>query len=276
MSKNDYRQQFLVKPGESFNLADSDPSSKGKHENKLSAQEELEHYAQRLLALQYLLYAEGKQSLLICLQALDAGGKDGTIRHVLGYMNPQGCRVQAFKVPSAQEAAHDFLWRAHRATPAKGEVVIFNRSHYEDVLVARVHNLVPETTSRKRYEAINAFEKQLVDNGGTHILKFFLHISKDEQLQRFRARLDDPARHWKISEADYEERQYWDVYQEAYQDALGQCSTPWAPWFVIPANHKWYRNLVISKIIVDYLEALHMTTPEPRVNIDALKQKYHV
>lgn len=275
MSKKEYRQRFLVKPGASLKLADIDPSSKGEHEDKTPAQKELEHYAQRLIELQYLLYAEGKQSLLICLQALDAGGKDGTIRHVLSYMNPQGCRVQAFKVPSAEEAAHDFLWRAHRATPARGEVVIFNRSHYEDVLVARVHELVPEATWRKRYEAINAFEKQLAENG-THILKFFLHICKDEQLKRFRKRLDDPNRHWKISEADYQERQYWDAYQQAYQDALSRCSTPWAPWFVIPANHKWYRNLAISKIVVETLEALHMSTPEPRVDIEALKRKYHI
>ena len=275
MGKKEYRQRFLVKPGASLKLAHIDPSSKGEHEDKTSAKQELEHYAQRLIELQYLLYAEGKQSLLICLQALDAGGKDGTIRHVLSYMNPQGCRVQAFKVPSAEEAAHDFLWRVHRATPARGEVVIFNRSHYEDVLVARVHGLVPKATWRKRYEAINAFEKQLAENG-THILKFFLHISKDEQLKRFRKRLDDPNRHWKISEADYQERQYWDAYQQAYQEALSRCSTPWAPWFVIPANHKWYRNLAISKIVVETMEALHMSTPEPRVDIEALKRKYHL
>ncbi len=275
MSKSDYRQRFLVKPGASLKLANIDPSSKGEHEDKMSALKELEDYAQRLIELQYLLYAEGKQSLLICLQSLDAGGKDGSIRHVLSYMNPQGCRVQAFKVPSAEEAAHDFLWRAHRATPARGEVVIFNRSHYEDVLVTRVHELVPEAIWRKRYEAINAFEKQLAENG-THILKFFLHISKDEQLKRFRKRLDDPNRHWKISEADYQERQYWDAYQQAYQDALSRCSTPWAPWFIIPANHKWYRNLAISKIVVETLEALHMSTPEPRVDIEVLKRKYHI
>lgn len=275
MSKDSYQRKFLVNPAASFKLTDIDPSDKGAHQDKKSAQEELKHYLQRLLSLQYLLYAEDRQSLLICLQALDAGGKDGTIRHVLGHMNPQGCRVHPFRVPTSEEAAHDFLWRAHRRAPARGEVVIFNRSHYEDVLVARVHELVPEATWRKRYDAINAFEKQLVDNG-THVLKFFLHISKDEQLQRFRKRLNDPNRHWKISEADYQERQYWDAYQQAYQDALSRCSTPWAPWFVIPANHKWYRNLMILKIVVEYLDALHISTPEPRVDIEELKKKYHV
>ena len=164
-------------------------------------------------------------------------------------MNPQGTRVHGFKVPSREEAAHDFLWRIEQRTPAKGEVVIFNRSHYEDVLVVRVHNLVPDKVWSKRYDLINAFEKSLVANG-THILKFFLHISEDEQLRRFKQRLDDPQRHWKISEADYAERKFWNDYQEAYEDALSQTSTKHAPWFIIPANHKWFRNLAVSRIVV--------------------------
>jgi PPK2 family polyphosphate:nucleotide phosphotransferase len=224
--------------------------------------------------LQYLLYAEGKRGLLICLQAMDTGGKDGTIRHVLSYLNPQGCRVQSFKVPTPEEASHDFLWRAHKATPGRGEVTIFNRSHYEDVLVARVHGLVPETVWSKRYEAINAFEKLLNENN-IHVLKFYLHISKDEQLKRFKKRLEDPARHWKISEADYAERSYWDEYQKAYEDAINRCSTDYAPWYVIPSDHKWYRNLVISRIVSEYLEGLNMRFPAPTVDIALIRKKYH-
>lgn len=266
--------QFRVKPGEAIRLVDVDPDHKGKHQDSAEAAPEIQHYAERLRELQYLLYAEGQRGLLICLQAMDAGGKDGTIRHVLGFMNPQGCRVQSFKVPTPEEAAHDFLWRAHRAVPGLGEVAIFNRSYYEDVLVTRVHNLVPKPVWSERYESINAFEKHLADNG-VLILKFFLHISKDEQLDRFRKRLEDPARHWKISESDYTERDHWDSYQRAYGDALSQCSTDWAPWFIIPANHKWFRNLVVSQIVVEALESLKMKFPPPKVDIESIRRKYH-
>jgi PPK2 family polyphosphate:nucleotide phosphotransferase len=224
--------------------------------------------------LQYLMYAENRRSLLICLQGLDAGGKDGTVRHVMGAMNPQGTRVHAFKVPSALEASHDFLWRVHEQVPARGEIVIFNRSHYEDVLVARVHSLVPKDVWSKRYDLINDFEKNLVE-GGTLIAKFFLHISKDEQLRRFKQRLSDPKRHWKISEADYTERKLWPEYMAAYEAALSRTSTQAAPWFVIPADHKWFRNLAISKILLDLLRSLDMKTPAPTVDIDAIKRKYH-
>lgn len=274
MSKNDYCQQFLVKPGVSLKLEDIDPSSKGEHEDKSSAEKVLEHYAQRLMELQYLLYAEGKRSLLICLQALDAGGKDGTIRHVLSYMNPQGCRVQPFKQPSVEEAAHDFLWRAHKVAPMRGEVAIFNRSYYEDVLVVRVHNLVGKDIWHKRYEAINDFERHLTDSG-THIIKFFLHISPKEQLFRFKQRIDDPSRQWKISETDYSERGYWQEYLLAYEEALSRCSTHYAPWYVIPSDHKWFRNLAVSRIVVETLEALKMAIPEPRVDIDEIRRKFH-
>jgi len=269
-----FSDMFRVKPNHTLKLSDIDPAHTGNHEDKASAQSEIDHYAQRLVALQYLLYAEGRRGLLICLQAMDTGGKDGTIRHVLGYMNPQGCRVQAFKVPTPEEAAHDFLWRAHKATPGRGEVAIFNRSHYEDVLVTRVHGLVPEAVWSKRYDAINAFEKLLADNN-THVIKFYLHISKEEQLKRFKKRLKDPARHWKISEADYAERLRWNEYQKAYEDALTRCSTDHAPWYVIPANHKWFRNLAISQIVVNHLEGLDMRFPEPTVDIEDIKKKYH-
>lgn len=266
--------QYRVKPGEAVRLADIDPNHKGSHADHASAAPEISRYAKRLRELQYLLYAEDRRGLLICLQALDAGGKDGTIRHVLGYMNPQGCRVYPFKVPTPEEAAHDFLWRAHRVTPGRGEVAIFNRSHYEDVLVTRVHGLVPESVWTARYDSINAFEKHLAENG-VHILKFFLHISKNEQLKRFHKRLEDPARHWKISESDYKERDNWNDYQKAYEDVLSRCSTEWAPWFVIPSNHKWFRNLLVSQIAVDTLESLGMEFPPPSVDIEEIRRKYH-
>ena len=269
-----YSQLFRVKPGIKVKLDDIDPNFTAKHKNQKSALPKLEKYTQKLRELQYLLYAEGKQSLLICLQALDGSGKDGTINHVFRAMNPQGTRVHGFKFPSREEAEHDFLWRIHRQTPARGEVVIFNRSHYEDVLVVRVHNLVPEDVWSKRYDAINDFEKNLVANG-THILKFFLHISPDEQLRRFRQRLDDPARHWKVSESDYSEREFWNQYTKAYEDALSKTSTKHAPWYIIPANYKWFRNLAVSKIVAEALESLNMKFPALRVDINDIKRKYH-
>lgn len=269
-----YREMFQVEPGSKVKLNRIDPGFTAKHKDKASAGESLEKYTEKLRELQYLLYAENKQSLLICLQALDAGGKDGTINHVLGNMNPQGTRVHGFKVPSKEEASHDFLWRIHQQTPAKGEVVIFNRSHYEDVLVVRVHNLVPEKVWSKRYDDINEFEKNLVENG-THILKFFLHISAEEQLRRFKQRLDDPTRQWKISEADYLERGYWMSYTEAYEDALSRTSTKCAPWFIIPADHKWFRNLAVSKIVVQTLEWLRMKFPAPTVDLGDIRRRYH-
>ncbi len=267
-------QRFKVHAGTKVNLKEVDPSFKDGHESHESAEEETAHFQKRLRELQYLLYAERRHSLLICLQALDTGGKDGTINHVLGAMNPQGCRVAAFRQPSAEELAHDFLWRAHKAAPARGEVVIFNRSHYEDVLVVRVHNLVPEDIWSRRYERINAFEKGLAEHD-THILKFYLHISKEEQLKRFKERLDDPTKHWKISESDYKEREFWGDYVSAYEDALSRCSTEHAPWFIIPANHKWFRNLAIARIVVEHLESLKMKYPEPTVDLKHIRQEYH-
>jgi PPK2 family polyphosphate:nucleotide phosphotransferase len=270
-----YSEKFRVKPGSTVRLAGIDAAYKDKHEEQTTALGEIEKYAQRLRELQYLMYAENRRSLLIVLQAMDAGGKDGTINHVLGNMNPQGARVYGFKVPSAEEAAHDFLWRFHQAAPQRGRVAIFNRSHFEDVLVSRVHNFVPKKVWSKRYDLINDFEKNLVDNG-THILKFYLHISADEQLRRFKQRIDDPARHWKISESDYKEREYWDEYSKAFEDALSKCSTEHAPWFVIPADHKWFRNLAVSQIVVEHLESLKMEFPKPTVDIKEVKEKYHM
>jgi PPK2 family polyphosphate:nucleotide phosphotransferase len=269
-----YIKRFRVQPGSKVDLAKVDAGFKDKHESHEHALPEIEAYNQKLHDLQYLMYAEGKRSLLICLQGRDAAGKDGTINHVLGAMNPQGCPVTGFKVPSKEEAAHDFLWRYHKATPAKGQVAIFNRSHYEDVLVVRVHNMVPKEIWSKRYEHINNFEKLLYDNG-TQILKFYLHIDAEEELERFKIRIDDPARHWKISDGDYAERPFWDAYTAAFEDALSKCSTKHAPWFVIPSNHKWFRNLAISRIVSEALESLNMKFPEPTVDINEIKKKYH-
>lgn len=267
-------KRFKVVPGSKVTLKKIDSSFEGGHESHKAAEEEIAHYQQKLRELQDLLYSERKHSLLICLQALDTGGKDGVINHVLGAMNPQGCRVAEFKAPSAEELAHDFLWRAHKAAPAQGEVVIFNRSHYEDVLVVRVHNLVPKKIWSRRYAQINQFEKELAAHD-TQILKFYLHISNEEQLKRFKQRLDDPAKQWKISEADYKERSYWDDYMTAYEGALSRCSTEYAPWFIIPANHKWFRNLAVARIVVEHLESLKMGYPKPTVDVEHIRREYH-
>jgi PPK2 family polyphosphate:nucleotide phosphotransferase len=269
-----YRKKFLVAPGSHVRLKDIDPQFVDKHESKHSAPAKIEKLQRRMDDLQSQLYAEQKRSLLICLQAADAGGKDGVVRHVIGSMNPQGCRVVRFEHPTPEELGHDFLWRVEQKTPRRGEVVIFNRSHYEDVTIVRVHDLVPKNVWSKRYEQINDFERRLIAND-THILKFFLHISKEEQLHRFKQRLDNPARRWKISEADYLEREYWNDYAAAYEDAFNKCSTEDAPWFVIPSDHKWFRNLAISRIIVETMEELGIEVPTPTVNIADIRKKYH-
>ncbi len=272
MNEIPYSQRFRAPAGQ-VDLSAIDPRETLGLESKKQAKKLIRRYAERMRELQYLLYAEGRHSLLIVLQAMDAGGKDGTIRHVLGWMNPQGCRVVPFKVPTPEERAHDFLWRVHPHAPGRGQVAIFNRSHYEDVLVVRVHELVPRAVWSQRYEQINAFESLLAANG-TRILKFFLHISPEEQLERFRKRLENPAKQWKISEADYAERAYWDQYQAAYADALERCNPDHAPWFVIPADRKWFRNLAISRIVVETLESLDMQLPRPKVDIEAIRRKY--
>ena len=267
-----YMRDFIVKPGSKVKLHHIDPDfDDGLTKEKAEAQ--FEKNLQKLQELQELLYAEHRRALLVCLQAIDGGGKDGVIRHVFGPVNPQGVRVASFKQPSARERDHDFLWRAHRDAPAYGELCIFNRSHYEDVLVVRVRNLKPEKIWRKHYDQINDFEKNLSDNG-THILKFFLHIGKDEQLRRFKDRLDDPAKHWKIAESDYTEREKWSEYQKAFEDALEKCSADHAPWFIIPSNKKWFRNLAVSEIVVKCLDDLKMKYPETKADIKEIRKKY--
>jgi PPK2 family polyphosphate:nucleotide phosphotransferase len=270
----DYRKKFVVEPGAKVRLAKIDPSYDGKHESHTTAMPRIQKYVERMAKLQYLLYADGNQSLLVVLQALDAAGKDGVVQHLFTGMNPQGASVFGFKQPSRSELAHDFLWRAHLPAPSRGQVVIYNRSHYEDVLVVRVHKLVPHSVWSKRYDLINDFERMLAQNG-TRILKFYLHISPEEQLERFKQRLDDPSRHWKISESDYSERELWPKYIEAYEDALARTSTKRAPWYVIPANHKWFRNLAISQIVADTMDEMGLKLPPTHVDIGEITRKYH-
>lgn len=262
-------RRFLVPAGEQVSLSDYDPGYTADYRSKGETKADLARNVKRLQELQEVLWGEGKHALLIVLQAMDAGGKDGTIKHVMRGVNPQGCHVTSFKVPTEEELDHDFLWRIHKAAPRRGYIGIFNRSHYEDVLVVRVHNLVPEDVWGKRYEQINHFEKLLAE-AGTTIIKFFLHISKEEQKERFEARLQDPAKNWKFSMGDVEERAYWDDYMRAFEDAFSRCSTPWAPWYIIPADHKWYRNLAVSQIIIDTLERLDMHYPPPLPDVDKI------
>ena len=271
----DYRKKFMVEPGAKVRLSKIDASYTGKHVTHEKALGEIQKHVERMDELQYLLYADGSQSLLVVFQALDAAGKDGVIRHVFSGMNPQGTLVFSFKQPSKDEITHDFLWRAHLRAPGKGEVVIFNRSHYEDVLVVRVHQLVPRSVWSKRYDLINDFETMLAKNG-TNILKFFLHISPEEQLSRFAQRLEDPARHWKISESDYAERELWPQYVEAYEDAIASTSTKHAPWYIIPANHKWFRNLAVAQIIADTMDEIGLKLPPTHVDIADIRRKYHM
>jgi PPK2 family polyphosphate:nucleotide phosphotransferase len=270
----DYRKELIVEPGRKARLGDIDPGYHGKNESHEKAGPEIEGYLERMSALQELLYAERKHALLIVLQGIDAAGKDGVCWHVVKGMNPQGCSVTGFKQPTVEERAHDFLWRVHRRTPGLGHVGVFNRSHYEDVLVVRVHKLVSKDVWEQRYDLINDFER-LLALGSTTIIKLFLYISKDEQLERFKQRLDDPARQWKISDADYKEREFWDDYISAYEDMLSKCSTRHAPWYVIPSNHKWFRNLAVSQIICATLEDMGMKMPAPSVDIAAIRKLYH-
>ena len=266
----DFRVKFRVDPGKRLSLAAIDPGYKGHQETEEAAQEETEHYRRKLAGLQSLLYAERKRAVLIVLQAMDAGGKDGTVNHVFSALNPQGARVIGFKQPTSMELAHDFLWRVHQQVPVKGEVAIFNRSHYEDVLVTRVHKLIDTPTWQARYERIREFEALLAETGTT-VLKFFLHISREEQLARFKERLEDPCRNWKISESDYAEREYWDEYREAFEEALERTSADHAPWYVIPANHKWFRNFAVSEIVRASLEQMDLKYPKPLADLSNIK-----
>ena len=273
MTAGRYYKSFQIKPSTRIRLGKWDPKFIGEHTKK-EALRKIEKLREQISDMQMRLYAEHQRSLLICLQGQDASGKDGVVRHVIGSMNPEGCRVVNFKEPTKEELDHDFLWRIEHQMPRKGEVVIFNRSHYEDVLIVRVHDLVPKGIWSRRYRQINDFEQRQLANGA-HILKFFLHISKEEQLERFEQRLDDPAKRWKISEADYTEREYWEEYEKAYEEVFAKCNSTAAPWFLIPADHKWFRDLAISEIILATFEALKIQVPKPTVDIADIRRKYH-
>lgn len=261
-------ERYRVKPGSHINLEEWDASdTSGFDGGKGSAKDRLEELNEELEELQELLYAEHKRKVLMVLQGMDTSGKDGTIRHVFEGVNPQGVRVASFKVPTRIELDHDYLWRVHQQMPGRGEIVIFNRSHYEDLLVVRVRNLVPPEVWSRRYAHINDFERLLAEEGTT-ILKFYLHIDLDEQRERFLARLNEPHKRWKFNLGDLKERKLWPQYMQAFEDVLNKTSTKWAPWYIVPANHKWYRNLMIATILVDTLKGLDMKYPEPEEGLD--------
>ncbi|MGE5611938.1 MAG: polyphosphate kinase 2 family protein [Bacillota bacterium] len=260
---------YLVEPGARFRIDRIKADDTGPFRDKPQAKRAMARNAEKMAGLQQRLYAQAQYALLVVLQGMDTSGKDGTIKRVFNGINPQGCSVVSFKVPSREELAHDYLWRIHMHTPPRGMIDIFNRSHYESVLVERVHELVPEKIWRHRYDQINAFERLLAEEGTT-ILKLFLHISKDEQKKRLEARLRDPQRNWKFDPNDLKERALWNEYQAAYEDALRKCSTEYAPWYIIPADHKWFRNWLVSDLIVRTLESLKLRYPPPVAQLDRI------
>lgn len=265
-------ERYRVKPDTEVKLKNYDPDeTRAWDGSKQEAEERLAKLSAKLDELQATIYAEHKHPVLIVIQAPDTAGKDGTIRVVFDGVNPQGVRIANFKAPTPIELEHDYLWRVHAQTPGKGQIVVFNRSHYEDVLVVRVHELAPEAVWKKRYDQINAFERTLADEGTT-IIKFFLHISPEEQEQRLLDRLDEPSKRWKFNAGDLEERKLWSQYREAYEDMLSKTSTKWAPWYVIPANRNWYRNLLVSSILVKTLEDLQPRYPEFKGDVEEMKR----
>jgi len=262
MTRNLHVKRYIVKPGSKIHLNDIDPSdTSGFDGNKKDGEGAIDGILEKLDPLQELLYAEHRHKILLVLQGMDTSGKDGTIRRVFEGVNPEGVRVAHFGIPSEEEQDHDYLWRVHKQVPGKGEIVLFNRSHYESVLVERVHGLVPESVWSKRYQQLVDFERMLSEEGTT-IVKFFLHIDRKEQAKRFQDRLKDPTKHWKFSRLDYNERAYWKDYMQAYEDALEKTSTDFAPWYVVPSNHPWFRDLVVSEVVVGSLDSLRMRYPK--------------
>jgi PPK2 family polyphosphate:nucleotide phosphotransferase len=266
---NEIIKKLMVIEGKKINLQRLSP------DYNFSIDEEKAEYAlkqnlkKRMSELQYRLYAERKNGLLIVFQGIDTSGKDSTIRHVISAFNPQSCAVKAFKEPTAEDLSHDFLWRIHKRAPSRGEIVVFNRSHYEDIIQPRVHKTIHKSIWSQRYEHINAFERCLSDNS-IKIIKFFLHISKEEQRTRLEERMNDPSKQWKVSESDITERKFWKNYTVAYQDIINRCSNLWAPWYIIPANKKWFRNLVVALVIVDTLERMKPKFPKPTINLSKM------
>ena len=261
---------FLVKPRTTLKLRQYDPDYEKKHTRKMEQAEiELSELSNRMSHLQYKLFADRSQALLIILQGVDTSGKDGTIRHVMKAFNPQSCRVVSFKAPTTEEIAHDYLWRVHKALPSKGEITIFNRSHYEDILEVRVHKIIPPSIWSQRYRQINEFEQYLSENN-IKIIKLFLHISKDEQNKRLEDRFKDPKKRWKITEEDLQKRKYWNKYLKAYEDIINKCNASWAPWYIIPSNIKWFRNIVVATILVHTLVGMNLSFPKPMVDISKM------
>lgn len=263
---------ITIKPGAKVDLKKIDPRKVDGDWDKKSAYEQITRNTEQSRDLAYRLYAENKRSVLLVLQGMDTAGKDGTIRTVMTGINPQSCQIVPFKKPSTLELDHDFLWRIHKAVPRRGNIGIFNRSHYEDVLIVRVHNLVPKSEWSNRYERINEFEQMLTE-GGVTIVKCFLHISKEEQRERLQARLDNPDKRWKFAKADLDERKLWDEYQEAYRVAVESCNTKHAPWHIIPSDRKWYRNLVVSRLLLDTLSDMNPQFPPSEEGLDDIMVK---
>ncbi|NOT21791.1 MAG: polyphosphate kinase 2 family protein [Nitrospiraceae bacterium] len=267
---------YRVKPNSELNLDHCDPDDTGEYKKTDQGKEKAKAVAVQLIGrleeLQERLYANGNRSVLIVLQGMDTSGKDGTIKSVMSGVNPQGCRVVSFKAPSSEELSHDFLWRVHQKVPSNGQIGIFNRSHYEDVLITRVHGWVSDQVVRQRFHQIKAFEELLHESGMT-ILKFFLHISKEEQKERLEERIHDPEKRWKFNEGDLEERKLWKNYMEAFEDMMAATSTVYAPWYIVPANRKWYRNLVVADRVVEALESMKLKAPPapPGINFDTLR-----
>ena len=264
------KSPYLIKPHAAVKLSRLSTTETGGFESHGAAEAVLVKHREELANLQEVFYASQKKALLIVLEGMDTAGKDGTISHIFSGVNPQGCNVSAFKVPTPLEARHDFLWRAHIQVPARGMIQIFNRSHYEDVLAPRVHKLISAKTVQSRLEDINGFEAMLVDND-VIILKFFLHISHKEQTARLQSRIDDPDKHWKLSPADFKEREFWPQYEKAYDDLIPATSKKHAPWFIIPSDHKWYRNVAISQILVDAMKSLELEYPPPTMDPSKIK-----
>lgn len=263
--------QYRVKPETRVRLKDHDPDETGDYKKndkgKAAAKDQTEDHVARLSRLQERLYANGARSLLVVLQGMDTSGKDGTIKHVMSGVNPQGCKIVSFKTPSKEELAHDFLWRVHHEVPPKGFIGIFNRSHYEDVLITRVHGWVSTEAAKRRFRQIRAFEEMLVENGTT-IVKFFLHISKKEQKERLVERIQDPEKRWKWNSGDLEERKLWEKYMSAFEDVLSATSTDHAPWYIVPANRKWFRNLVVADRIIHALDQMSLKPPAAPAGVD--------
>lgn len=263
---NDIINRLMVAEGKKINLQKLDPDYDFSINEKKALYVLEQNLKKRMSDLQYRLYAERKKALLIVFQGIDASGKDSTIRHVISAFNPQSCTVKAFKEPTEEELSHDFLWRIHKSVPAKGEIFVFNRSHYEDIIQPRVHKTIHKSIWSQRYKHINAFEKCLSDSN-TKIIKFYLNISKEEQRKRLEERMTDPSKQWKVSERDLKDRKFWNSYVTAYQDTISKCSSMWAPWYIVPANKKWFRNLAVGLIIIDTLERMKPKFPKPATNL---------